>query len=545
MELATGGSPSRSPRAGSPVAVDRRYGPDEVRDILRRYGINEKYISKLWQWGVGKTAFMRQDFIELTRKDPLVGDKLRRLQDKWRERSENFLHDRPPHHQRAVSKLRDFFQRHGMEKRSLQAGMIIDNYSHDQYSLFQSMQKKHPSVAAQLNFLKEWADDCKREERRKAALGQELDRYYTRIGKTVGLRRGLDVIRAFDDDPRMLYEELLDANPENELDLEWLRSWAESVENTWGEEVELQAKAESEELAKRSDRELRSLKTELRILDDQMLDAMEEETERRFQIRKIERQNELLRKDIRQLSLRPSSLLPLEDKAVQCDVEEEDDEPTEGMHAAYARQSEQVASQQRSLHQKQLVIKQLRQALSEKQERVYRNRTALSEFDSMLNMKAVDDGFGYAPEQPLTTAFASSASGAASAPASVPIPPAAPVASSSPSREQQQIEALFGAPPHVLHSRTETPSVASTFGDVRYGLPAPSSSGRHSPDGGGGGSGVRLQNPSSSPSSAHYTAPLLGSSYGTPATFPASTMPFTSSLLSPQAVIPSHHPGQL
>ena len=164
----------------STLRADRRYGPDEVRDLLRRYGVHERVVSRLWRQGVGRAAFLRQDFLEL---GALTADKLHRLQDKWRDNAENFLNDRPPHHQRAASKLHDFYDRNNMHRRAATAAQVIDNYAHDPASLAASLPKKYPSLASQFTFLKEWRDDCEREARRLSALAKELDIYYDFIDK--------------------------------------------------------------------------------------------------------------------------------------------------------------------------------------------------------------------------------------------------------------------------------------------------------------------------------------------------------------------------
>ena len=203
---------------------------------------------------------------------------------------------------------------------------------------------------------------------------------------TVNRHRAIDVIRSYSDDPRCLYEELVANHPEHTQKLEWLLCWAEQVEGCWGAEVELQARVEMEELAKRSDRELRNVRSEMRIVEDQLLDAVEEETARRMQIRKLERQNELLRREMRELTSRPEHLPPLEDVGTQCDLDipSPSDSTSLHMHSQYGQQTDDVAQAQSTLHQKQRILKQLKEQLKAKRDTITRSKATLLEFDSMV-----------------------------------------------------------------------------------------------------------------------------------------------------------------
>eukprot|EP01064_Diplonema_japonicum_P002645 TRINITY_DN11690_c0_g1_i2.p1 TRINITY_DN11690_c0_g1~~TRINITY_DN11690_c0_g1_i2.p1 ORF type:complete len:457 (+),score=45.19 TRINITY_DN11690_c0_g1_i2:49-1419(+) len=352
--------------------MDRVHGCDGVRDLLRRYGVPGKIVGQLWKKGVGKSAFMRGDFFEY---GPLEGARLRRLQDKWKSRPENFLHDRQPRHARAAEKLRIFYGRHGLASRADSAGGLIDSFSHDPAGLCKDLPEKFPSQAHEFGFLFEWASACQRENKRHLHLAKELERYHENHNILME-HNAVDVIKSFIDDPRALYNELVDKRPETRPDLKWLLSWAESVESSWGERLEVSSAVRIEENKKYADREIQIIRTELRCLEDRILDTAEDEAERRGALRELERENDDIRK-----TLRSVKVVKTKEFSTQTDLEPAD---TPEMFRFYAEQQQAVTEMQRTLSKKRDIVKALKKKIEERKQNAFQSKTAADIFSAQL-----------------------------------------------------------------------------------------------------------------------------------------------------------------
>eukprot|EP01062_Namystynia_karyoxenos_P016989 TRINITY_DN16251_c1_g1_i1.p3 TRINITY_DN16251_c1_g1~~TRINITY_DN16251_c1_g1_i1.p3 ORF type:complete len:346 (+),score=92.61 TRINITY_DN16251_c1_g1_i1:112-1038(+) len=206
----------------------------DMRDLFRRWGVNAKVVDAFARRAVGGVAFLRLSERELATEfgadDEHVRNKLLRLQVRLARDPVGFVGEVPRHHRRAAAKLDHFYQRHGVAAKAGKAQSIVDSYCDSPQLLVDTFRKKYPQRARELDFLEEWAQECRRERGRREEFARQLDSFLQRTDPPAA-GRGLHVIEQWSDAPRALHAALVAKYGEGSRPgLQWLLAWAEDAE---------------------------------------------------------------------------------------------------------------------------------------------------------------------------------------------------------------------------------------------------------------------------------------------------------------------------
>ena len=369
-------------------SVDQRYDATAIRDLMRRYSVPAKIVTDMYMKGIGRRHFMEGDFMEY---GPLFGEKLRRLQEKWRTRPDNFLNDRHPATQKVVQRLSDFYNRHGMESRAKAVPSLIDSYSDNPEELAKTLPSKFPSLKHEIdNFLQSWVRDMKRQSKKYTLLATELDRFFEAHGDDTPryvpflLSPSRDIITAFSDDPKALFDILTgeDNNrPSVVMDLSWLLNWSDEIETGFGESLKAKDNYREQEDSKLAKLEMRNIRREMREVEHRCIDEAENEAERRHQILQLEQENENFRKILRRESVKRSVSISTNVSASQLAPIPEEEEDSLEVRQYYRQQAHVIAILQEKLRKKKDNADSLRRQLFEKQKSAFSNDFAADILD--------------------------------------------------------------------------------------------------------------------------------------------------------------------
>eukprot|EP01060_Flectonema_neradi_P010080 TRINITY_DN17211_c0_g1_i2.p1 TRINITY_DN17211_c0_g1~~TRINITY_DN17211_c0_g1_i2.p1 ORF type:complete len:481 (+),score=85.15 TRINITY_DN17211_c0_g1_i2:44-1444(+) len=361
-------------------SVDQRYDASAVRDLMRRYGLPSKIITDLYMKGVGRRHFMEGDFMEY---GPLFGEKLRRLQEKWRVSSDNFLHDRPPSSQRVIQKLSAFYTRHGMPERARTVPGLVDSFTDDPEALQKLLTRKFSSLEHEFApFLQTWVRDMKRYQQKLTLYTTQLDHFFEVHGDDTTryvpflLSPSRDIISAFSDDPKALFD-LLTGDDNNRpsviMDLSWLLNWSDEVETGYGEALLAKDEYREQEDGKMAKLEMRQIRREIRETENRCLDEAENEAERRQRILQLEHENEDIRKQLRKESTKRTVTASTHVTESDLSAVPEEEQDTEEVRQYYRQQARVISILQEKLRNKKRTADSLRRQLFEKQKSAFSN----------------------------------------------------------------------------------------------------------------------------------------------------------------------------
>eukprot|EP01064_Diplonema_japonicum_P001167 TRINITY_DN10752_c0_g1_i1.p1 TRINITY_DN10752_c0_g1~~TRINITY_DN10752_c0_g1_i1.p1 ORF type:complete len:723 (+),score=245.98 TRINITY_DN10752_c0_g1_i1:41-2170(+) len=267
----------------------------ELRDLLRRSGIPKAVLHEFQKKSVGGKELMSMkdsDLIAHGAVDDHLRRKLQRIQKRLKADPNAFVNDVPPHLKKAAEKLEQFYKANNVAEKIGRAQGIIDNFSDNPKLLLTEFQKKYPSKAKDIAFLKTLVADHDAIVSKHASLGKKLDALYKKTGSS-DVGKGVHTINCYADAPAELYK-ILEPNYAKK-DVTFIAEWAGIQQTDESEKKRLQEQADTEKkrLQDEADAKKRSAEEQKRKKkkkEDEEKQKREEEEKRKLEEEEAERE---------------------------------------------------------------------------------------------------------------------------------------------------------------------------------------------------------------------------------------------------------------